>query len=93
MIRLTRINHTPLILNAELIEHVESTPDTVICLTTGVKFIARESPDEVIDRVVAYRRAIHYPHRLVVSAGRGQASTSDAAGFEDSDHGDDTRDC
>jgi len=59
VIRLTRINHVPLVLNAELIEHVEVTPDTVISLTTGQKFVVLESPDEVIERVIEYRKAIN----------------------------------
>lgn len=58
MIRLTRINHVPVVLNADLIQSVESTPDTVISLTTGVKVIVRETPDEVIQRVVEYHRAL-----------------------------------
>ncbi len=58
MIRLTRINHVPLVLNSDLIEHVEVTPDTVISLTTGQKFVVLESPEEVIRRVVEFRRMI-----------------------------------
>lgn len=58
MIRLTRINHVPLVLNSDLIEHVEVTPDTVISLTNGQKFIVLESADEVIERVTAFRRSI-----------------------------------
>jgi flagellar protein FlbD len=59
MIRLTRINQVPLVLNADLIEHMESTPDTVISLINGQKFVVRESPDEVIQRVIDYRRELH----------------------------------
>ena len=59
MIRLTRINHTPFVLNSDLIEHVEVTPDTVISLTNGQKFVVLESSDEVVARVVQFRRAIH----------------------------------
>ncbi|HFB97990.1 MAG TPA: endoflagellar protein [Bryobacterales bacterium] len=59
MIRLTRINRVPLVLNADLIEHVEVTPDTVISLTTGQKFVVLETPEEVIERVIEYRRAIN----------------------------------
>jgi flagellar protein FlbD len=55
MIQLTRINQSPLILNSDLIEHIEAAPDTIICLTTGQKMIVRESPAEVIDKVVACR--------------------------------------
>ncbi len=58
MIRLTRINHVPLVLNSDLIEHVEVTPDTVISLTTGQKFVVLETPEEVIQRVIEFRRAI-----------------------------------
>ncbi|MGH9610246.1 MAG: flagellar FlbD family protein [Bryobacteraceae bacterium] len=58
MIRLTRLNHVPLVVNSDLIEHVEITPDTVIALTTGQKFMVSESADEVIERVVAFRRRL-----------------------------------
>ncbi|HVP00617.1 MAG TPA: flagellar FlbD family protein [Bryobacteraceae bacterium] len=58
MIRLTRINHHPLVLNADLIEHIEATPDTVISLTNGQKFVVLESTDEVIRRVVEFRHEI-----------------------------------
>jgi len=59
MIRLTRLNHVPMMLNSDLIEHVEVTPDTVVTLTTGQKFMVLESADEVRDRVIEFRRAIH----------------------------------
>ena len=58
MIRLTRINHVPLVLNSDLIEHVEITPDTVIAMTSGQKFIVLESANEVIERVIDFRRTI-----------------------------------
>ena len=59
MIRLTRINHVPLILNADLIEHLEVTPDTVITLTNGQKLVVLESTEDVVSKVVEYRRAIY----------------------------------
>jgi flagellar protein FlbD len=58
MIELTRLNHVPLVLNSDLIEHVEVTPDTVITLTTGQRFLVLESSDEVVQRVIAFRKAI-----------------------------------
>ncbi|HVN05713.1 MAG TPA: flagellar FlbD family protein [Bryobacteraceae bacterium] len=61
MIYVTRLNHTPVVLNAELIEHVETTPDTVISLTTGQKFMVLESTEEIIRRVMNFRRAIVAP--------------------------------
>ncbi len=59
MIHLTRINHVPLVLNSDLIEHIETTPDTVISLTTGQKFVVLESTEEVIGKVIDFRRRIH----------------------------------
>jgi flagellar protein FlbD len=58
MIRLTRLNHVPLVLNADLIEHMETTPDTVISMTSGQKFVVLESSDEVIRKVIEFRREI-----------------------------------
>jgi flagellar protein FlbD len=58
MIRLTRLNHVPLVLNSDLIEQVEVTPDTVITMTTGEKLMVLESADEIVDRVVRFRRTI-----------------------------------
>lgn len=68
MIRLTRINHLPLVLNSDLIEHIEITPDTVIAMTSGQKFMVRESADEVIDRVIDFRRTIaNRPQKISTS--------------------------
>jgi flagellar protein FlbD len=58
MIRLTRINDSSLVLNSDLIEHIETTPDTVITLTTGQKIRVREDVDEVVKKVIEYRRQI-----------------------------------
>lgn len=58
MIKLTRLNHVPLIVNADLIEHVDVTPDTVVALTTGQKFMVLESAEEVVEKVIEYRRAL-----------------------------------
>jgi len=58
MIYVTRLNHTSVVLNSELIEQVETTPDTVITLTTGQKLIVMESASEIIDRVRKYRHSL-----------------------------------
>ncbi len=58
MIQLTRLNHVPLIVNSDLIEHVEVTPDTVVALTTGQKFLVLESAEEVVNRVIQFRKDI-----------------------------------
>ena len=58
MIQLTRLNHVPLVLNSDLIEHIDMTPDTVIMLTTGQIIRVLESAEEVVARVVEFRRSI-----------------------------------
>lgn len=58
MIMLTRLNRVAFYLNPDLIEHLETTPDTVITLTTGQRFVVREPAEEVVERVVAYRRRV-----------------------------------
>ncbi len=54
MIALTLLNGACVYVNSTLIETLERTPDTVITLTTGKKLIVKESPEEVIDRVVEF---------------------------------------
>jgi flagellar protein FlbD len=58
MIRVTRLNRTPLILNSDLIEHIEMTPDTVIALTSGQKYMVLETTEEIVDRVVSFRQSL-----------------------------------
>jgi flagellar protein FlbD len=58
MIHLTRINHVPLVVNSDLIEHIETTPDTIVSLTNGQKLVVLEPVEEIINRVVEFRRAI-----------------------------------
>ncbi|HAS07041.1 MULTISPECIES: flagellar FlbD family protein [Clostridia] len=58
MIDVTRLNGKNFVLNAELIEVMEETPDTVITLTTGHKYVVKESLDEVLDRIMTYKRNI-----------------------------------
>jgi flagellar protein FlbD len=58
MIRLTRINHQEIVLNSDLIEHMEASPDTVITLTTGQKMMVLETPEEIVERVVSFRRRL-----------------------------------
>jgi flagellar protein FlbD len=58
MIYVTRLNHTPVVLNSDLIEQIETTPDTVISLTTGQKIMVLESTEDILERVVKFRRSI-----------------------------------
>lgn len=58
MITLHKLNGEPLVLNAELIETVESTPDTLITLIDRRRLMVGEPVDEVVARVIDYRRAV-----------------------------------
>ena len=58
MIKLTRINNAPIVINSDLIEYIEAIPDTMITLTTGQKIMVREGVDDVIERVKDYRRSL-----------------------------------
>ena len=59
MIKLKKLNGFEIIVNAELIESVEATPDTVINLATGNRFIVMDSVDEVVSRVVEYKKKVY----------------------------------
>jgi flagellar protein FlbD len=58
MIAVTRLNGTQMMVNADLIETLEATPDTVMTLTNEHKFVIRESIDEVVARVIAFKRQV-----------------------------------
>lgn len=65
MIRLTRYDSTVFVVNCDIIQYVESTPDTILTLTTGDKLMVRESADEIIARVIEFKREIlQHPHVL-----------------------------
>lgn len=59
MIKLTRLNGQGFVVNCDLIEAVEATPDTIVALTTNQRYVVQESVDEVIARVAAFKRACH----------------------------------
>ncbi len=61
VIKLTRLGGRPFYLNSDLIESLESTPDTTILLTSGKRLIVQESADEVVRRVTLFRRLIAQP--------------------------------
>jgi len=61
MIKVTKFNSDErgeFILNAEIIETIEQTPDTVVTLTNGKKYIIEEKMEEVVRRVMTYKRAL-----------------------------------
>jgi len=58
MIKVTRLNGKEFVVNAELIQFLEETPDTVITLLNHEKLVVKESVDEVIRRAIEYNRSI-----------------------------------
>ena len=58
MVHLTRLNATPLFLNSDLIENIQATPDTLITLTNGHNLMVRETAEEIITRIVNFRRRV-----------------------------------
>ena len=68
MIFLTRTNGTKFYINPELIQTVEATPDTIITLISGKKLIVKDSPQEIAERFIEYRRKTLAPYILRESA-------------------------
>ena len=64
MIKLTRLNGSNYVMNCEIIETAEATPDTVISTVDGKKYVCTESVDEVIARVIEYKGRIQLYSRL-----------------------------
>lgn len=58
MIQLTRLNQKPFTVNSDLIKFVENTPDTVITLVSGEKFVVLENAETIVQRVVEFRRSL-----------------------------------
>jgi flagellar protein FlbD len=58
MITLTRLNGRMVVINAELIKMIESTPDTLITLLNGDHLMVKEATEEVVDRAIDYARQI-----------------------------------
>jgi flagellar protein FlbD len=61
MISLTRLNDTSVVINPDLIVIIEETPDTIISLSNGEKITVKEKVQEVIRRVIEFRRRIFNP--------------------------------
>jgi flagellar protein FlbD len=61
MIALRRLNNEPIMVNPDLIESLEATPDTVVTLTSGNKLLVRDGMDEVREKIIEFKRRIHGP--------------------------------
>ena len=78
MVRLTRLNRASVVLNSDLIEHIDITPDTVITLTNGQILRVMETAEEVIRRVVEYHRRISGAPEISERATAEPASVSES---------------
>ena len=58
MIQLTRLNNKPLMVNSDLIKFVEQSPDTLVTLISGEKIVVLEKADEVLARIIEFRRSV-----------------------------------
>jgi len=58
VIQLTRLNNHPLTLNSDLIKFIEQAPDTVITLVNGEKIVVRENAQDVLERIIQFRRSV-----------------------------------
>jgi flagellar protein FlbD len=64
MISLRRLNNQTIMVNADLIESLESTPDTVVTLTSGNKLLVRDSMEEVQAKIIDFKRRIYGPKEV-----------------------------
>ncbi len=65
MIALQRLNGQSFVLNADLIETLESTPDTIIKLTTGKTLIALNKVEDIVRKAVKYKQLCHQSIQVV----------------------------
>ncbi len=68
MISVTRLDGSVFVINADLIETIEATPDTVITFAHDKKVVVQEGPDEIIDSIVRFRRRLYADPSALVSS-------------------------
>ncbi|HHY77989.1 MAG TPA: flagellar FlbD family protein [Clostridiales bacterium] len=65
MIKVTRLNNKEYYINFDLIETIEETPDTVITLRDGKKYVVSETPEEIIERIIDFKRKCYTNENLL----------------------------
>jgi flagellar protein FlbD len=68
VISVTRFDGSEFVINSDLIETIEATPDTVITFAKDKKVVVRETPDQIIDRVIRFRHRVFVDPSAIVSA-------------------------
>ncbi|HJM89223.1 MAG TPA: flagellar FlbD family protein [Dehalococcoidia bacterium] len=86
MIKLTRLDGSELYVNAEFIQSVESTPDTHIILLNGHSYVVTEGDDDVVERIIEYRRAAALPAAPGPGARYAADGSTGGAGATDGGH-------
>ncbi len=61
MIKVSRLNGSELIINSDMVEFIESTPDTIITLSDGKKIIVQQTPEELVEDIIAFRQRVMSP--------------------------------
>ena len=61
MIQATRLNGSNIYINPELIETIEKTPDTILTLTSGKKYMVKDDVEELIKRFIKYQQFVRRP--------------------------------
>ena len=65
MIEVTGLDGVSMLLNVDLVIRIEQTPDTLVTMSNGEAFLVRETPDELVDRVIQFKRAVAAGPRMV----------------------------
>jgi flagellar protein FlbD len=73
MIALRKMNGQEMVLNADLIESIESTPDTVLTLTTGKKLLVKNSIEDIVQKTVKYKQLTHQALQVVKRENTGES--------------------
>jgi uncharacterized protein YlzI (FlbEa/FlbD family) len=79
MIQLTRLNNKPMMVNSDLIKFVEQSPDTLVTLISGEKIVVLEPVEQVLARVIAFRRSVLEGLALVWDSSASHAPASHGA--------------
>lgn len=59
MIAVKKLSKEEIVINADLVESVEATPDTIITLTTGRKMTVKDSVEDVVKKIIRYKQITH----------------------------------
>jgi flagellar protein FlbD len=73
VIVITRLDGTTVLVNVDQIESIEQTPDTIVSLANGHKIIVRETPDELVSRIVQFKQRLEHAEPSGAAADKVEA--------------------